>query len=190
MCILQTYRIFQENLKNETDFVSFLPTISLRFLLMSLWFSVSTLHKDKRMLNQQHIAMVSFNWKKTSVCVICLQTLGEQTGKNQEKVFSTVRRKDEFTESAYYVLPLDCSRVLPSLPFGGRFPLEGGFQNHSLEYKCNLQQNVSMRIFKALYFLPSGRLHTTGETIADGGEMEMFCAVSESVWLLCLKLLQ
>lgn len=47
-----------------------------------------------------------------------------------------------------------------------------------------------MRIFRALYFLPSGRLHTTGETIADGGEMEMFCAVSESVWLLCLKLLQ
>lgn len=72
MCILQTYRIFQEKLKSETDFVSLLPTKSSVFLLMSLWFGVSALHKDKRMPNQQHVAMAYFNGKKENVCVFCL----------------------------------------------------------------------------------------------------------------------
>lgn len=46
--------------------------------------------------------------------------------------------------------------------------------------------NVSMRILKALYFLPSERL---GEIVARD-EMEMFCATSESKDLLCLKPLE
>ena len=37
-----------------------------------------------------------------------------------------------------------------------------------------------MGILKALYLLPSGRLGTTGEIVADGGEVEMFSPTLES----------
>lgn len=65
--------------------------------------------------------------------------------------------------------------------------LEGSFQNYSFRKKDVIYKlNVSMRILKALYFLPSGRF---GKIVA-GDEMELFCATSESKELLCLKLLR
>jgi len=52
----------------------------------------------------------------------------------------------------------------------------------TIHYKTNViyKKNASMGILKALYLLPSGRLGTTGEIVADGGEVEMFSPTLES----------
>lgn len=103
-------------------------------------------------------------------------------------VFRDVRRKNKFVRVQTLSYHLIVTWVLPDHLLGERFTLFGRQFSKLLIQKKDViyKLNVSMRILKALYFLPSGRF---GKIVA-GDEMEMFCATSESKELLCLKLLE
>lgn len=137
-------------------------------------------------MERTRACLINSTLRRQKYSCLLLADSKEQIKSEKIQVFRCVRRKNKFvrvqTLSITWLLHGFCQTICLEKDSFWEVVFKTIHWKKDVIYKLN----VSMRILKAFYFLPSGRL---GEIVA-GDEMEMFCATSEFKGLLCLKLLE